>query len=148
MDPYKFSSRTNSTLSNFFWFQFVIWNIEFHSLEQAYQYFKAIAHHKLDKASRILKADRVFQVYLLGKSIRTGAWWKNEKSLVMEHLLREKFKQCKVFREELLSTGDAILMEDTPNKFWGCGRHGSVGLNTLGVLLMSVRCEGWCEYVV
>ena len=53
---------------------------------------------------------------------------------------RAKFIQHPDLREKLLSTGDAILHEDSPwDKYWGYAKGG--GLDRLGKLLMQVREE-------
>ena len=63
-----------------------------------------------------------------------------------------KFAQSTKFREYLLSTGDAILVEASPyDKIWGigmtadeaknCGIKQWRGINLLGFALMTVRDE-------
>ena len=73
--------------------------------------------------------------YYLGKRIRTGKWWALEKVEVMLHLLGVKFQQCEEFRLELKKCLHKILVEDTPNQFWGRGKNAK-GINTLGVLML------------
>lgn len=51
----------------------------------------------------------------------------------MERALRAKVKQHPNVREILLSTGDAILQEDTDDPFWGGAT------NRLGRLWMQIR---------
>ena len=56
----------------------------------------------------------------------------------MQEILRVKFEQCSRFREELLSSGDCELVEDTNHMYWARGWNGQ-GRNRLGVLLMDMR---------
>ncbi|TCD61865.1 hypothetical protein EIP91_007814 [Steccherinum ochraceum] len=59
----------------------------------------------------------------------------------MYETLRLKFSQHLDLRAELLSTGDAILIEDSDqDAFWGCGADGR-GRNELGKALMRLREE-------
>ena len=62
----------------------------------------------------------------------------------MEHILCVKSDQCVDFCLELLDTKRKILVEDTNNEFWGCGKSGT-GRNILGVLLTEVRQYKLCQ---
>ncbi len=63
--------------------------------------------------------------------------WRDE---VMLTALRAKFTQHPDLKEKLLSTGYAILHEDSPwDKYWGYAK--GKGQDRLGVLLMKVREE-------
>lgn len=65
--------------------------------------------------------------------------WDYVKIKVMEEALFHKFTQHESLKELLLSTGDSILIEDSPyDSFWGCGKHGD-GRNELGKALMKLR---------
>lgn len=64
--------------------------------------------------------------------------WDEVKDDFMRRALRAKFSEPDL-RDLLLSTGDEIIIEDSPfDYYWGCGRDGS-GKNMLGVLLMELR---------
>ena len=66
--------------------------------------------------------------------------WEDIKESIMLAGLRAKFTQHSVLKEELLTTGDAILHEDSPwDKYWGYAK--GKGLDRLGKLLMQVREE-------
>ena len=55
--------------------------------------------------------------------------------------VRVKFATHPVPRDLLLSTGDALIVENAPmDAYWGCGPDGQ-GLNRLGQILMRVRAE-------
>lgn len=59
----------------------------------------------------------------------------------MKVALKLKFTQHESLRDELLSTGDAVLVEDSPtDPFWGIGHDGQ-GQNMLGLALMELREE-------
>lgn len=59
----------------------------------------------------------------------------------MKLVLRAKFSQHTDLMQMLIDTGDAQLVEDSPNDaFWGIGRDGA-GQNQLGLLLQEIRAE-------
>lgn len=77
----------------------------------------------------------------LGQSPGIRKDWESVKENVMMECLRAKFKAHPAIAKELLETGDAELVEDSPTDFyWGCGDNGK-GKNRLGVLLMKLREE-------
>jgi len=71
--------------------------------------------------------------------------WDAVKDDVMRTALRAKFTQHDHLKKLLLDTGDALLVEHTPNDiYWadgGDGGSGRVGQNMLGKLLMELRTE-------
>ncbi|QSJ15219.1 NADAR family protein [Nostoc sp. UHCC 0702] len=67
--------------------------------------------------------------------------WEMVKTQVMRQAVLKKFLTHAEIREILLSTGDEILVENSPTDyFWGCGAN-KTGQNHLGKILMSVREE-------
>ncbi|MEO1431561.1 MAG: NADAR domain-containing protein [Cyanobacteria bacterium J06633_8] len=67
--------------------------------------------------------------------------WELVKTQIMREAVRNKFLAHHDIREILLSTGDNLLVEDSPRDyFWGCGAN-KTGQNHLGQILMSVREE-------
>jgi hypothetical protein len=57
----------------------------------------------------------------------------------MRKAVLRKFETHKDIREVLLSTGDELIVENSPiDYYWGCGKDGS-GKNRLGEILMEVR---------
>lgn len=65
--------------------------------------------------------------------------WEQIKEDVMRRGLLQKFRTHMALHEQLLATGDELLVEKSPiDYYWGCGQDGS-GLNRLGVILMEVR---------
>jgi len=67
--------------------------------------------------------------------------WEEAKEAVMYRALKAKFTQHSRCKETLLSTGDALIIEDSPyDYYWGCGKT-HLGKNRLGWLLMKLRGE-------
>lgn len=65
--------------------------------------------------------------------------WAEVKDDVMYTAVYAKFTQHEDLLRELLDTGEAILIEDSPvDYYWGCGSDGT-GKNMLGKTLMDVR---------
>jgi ribA/ribD-fused uncharacterized protein len=66
-------------------------------------------------------------------------WIEGGNIAAMDEAIWHKFNQHKDLKKELLSTGDAELIENSPvDAFWGCGRDGK-GENKLGIALMRLR---------
>lgn len=107
------------------------------TLEHAYQ-----AAKTLDKDARreVAKCKTPGQAKRLGKLVKLRDNWHEHSLLVMEVLLKQKFAQ-EPFRQQLLDTGDAKLIEGNNwgDRFWGVCR--GKGQNHLGRLLMKVRQE-------
>ena len=78
------------------------------------------------------------QAKRLGRRSRRRDDWGTVRVDVMHELLRYKFRDARL-REQLLETGDALLVEGNwwGDQFWGVSKD--VGENQLGRLLMSVR---------
>ncbi|KAG8848563.1 hypothetical protein FRB96_001090 [Tulasnella sp. 330] len=68
--------------------------------------------------------------------------WRDVNILVMDQILHFKFEQHADLKEELLSTGEAELIENAGAKdaFWGNGADGK-GRNELGKALMRLRSD-------
>ncbi|OUL37407.1 Swarming motility protein ybiA [Nostoc sp. T09] len=67
--------------------------------------------------------------------------WELVKTQVMREAVLKKFLTHAEIRDILLSTGNEILVENSPKDyFWGCGAN-KTGQNHLGKVLMSVREE-------
>lgn len=84
------------------------------------------------KAGELFKPDNPDRLY-------KGEEWGRKKDQVMWKALLCKAEQDMVYRSELLSTGDNILVEDSPSdKYWGVGADRR-GENTLGYMHMAIR---------
>ena len=67
--------------------------------------------------------------------------WEQVKTQVMRQAVLTKFLTHKDIQAILISTGESIIVENSPTDcYWGCGQDKS-GLNNLGKILMSVRQE-------
>lgn len=80
--------------------------------------------------------------FRLGRQVNLRDDWEYTKIDVMLNVLECKFTQNEDLKQVLLSSGDAYLVEHTPNKgrdkYWADDCDGS-GQNNLGLCLMSVR---------
>jgi ribA/ribD-fused uncharacterized protein len=67
--------------------------------------------------------------------------WESARDDVMRKAIKAKFTQHEDLKQELLATGEAELVEDSPvDWYWGWGADRK-GKNRLGVLLMELRKE-------
>lgn len=99
-------------------------------------------------AKKILLAPTASIAAKLGRDRKIPGYdpdWDNIKFKLMINIVREKVKVCDEFKNELMATGNKVLIENTNNAqsgdaIWGCGKDGN-GLNFLGLVLMIVRDE-------
>lgn len=111
----------------------------FYSVENAYQAHKCgyIRDRKKFVSISPSEAKR------LGNTVPRLNDWDKMKVRVMEHLLRQKFREP-IYKELLLETGDALIEEGNYHwdRFWGiCPPDSGIGENMLGKLLMKIRDE-------
>jgi len=67
--------------------------------------------------------------------------WEDVKCAIMREAVLTKFLTHPDIQEILLSTGEKMLVENSPvDYYWGCGQN-NTGQNHLGKILMSVRHE-------
>lgn len=138
-----------SPLSNLFPCKLKYAGQTFSSLEQCYQYHRAVHHNRTQLAALILATNDPYKAMYHGKSI---VWedrdWEAKKLGTMEMMLRHKADQSAMFRDLLKFTGDHKLAENSWNYFWGtgCGFLSDQvwignfrGGNHLGRLLQRVR---------
>jgi len=124
-------------LSNFYPCRIVWDDEEYPSAEHAFQ-----AAKTLDplEATSIRKASTPFQAKQRGRKVTLRDDWEEIKDFVMLEILRRKFSVLE-FRDRLLATKDANLVEGNTwgDLYWGvCDGRGK---NRLGELLMHVREE-------
>jgi ribA/ribD-fused uncharacterized protein len=104
-------------------------------------YFQAQKFPDTPYAERIRMTKSPMIAARMGRSRRhpIRADWSEVKDDVMRRAVLHKFSANKDILDVLLSTGDAILIENAPEDYyWGCGSDGS-GTNMLGRILMEVR---------
>jgi hypothetical protein len=73
------------------------------------------------------------------RTVRTD--WEQVKTQVMHAAVMKKFLTHLDIQAVLISTGDLLIVENSPTDcYWGCGQD-NTGQNHLGKILMSVRQE-------
>jgi ribA/ribD-fused uncharacterized protein len=120
--------------------------------EQAMMFEKAKLMGDTQMMAKILKTTNAKKVKELGRDVKPwkqGLWEKHRLSIMIK-VCYAKFSANPVLQEELLSTGNKILVEASPyDDIWGIGMKEDdpgvenpkkwQGLNLLGQALMSVR---------
>ena len=140
-----------SPLSNFHDSPFTIDGIKYSHVEQYYQAGKA-RHFNDDKTeSQIMAANDPYKMFTLGQNVKNfdENMWRQQCNAVMEKAVLSKFSTNKKLCDSLLETGDSIIAECGPDKYWGTGMRSSdprsrskdtwTGENHLGEILMKVR---------
>jgi ribA/ribD-fused uncharacterized protein len=125
-------------LSNFTIAPVVLDNIEYPTVEHAYQAAKTL---DTKERNNIRLAPSAGVAKRLGRYVVLRKNWSKLCFEIMEDLLRQKFTRYKEFQIALLETGDEHLEE---GNYWGdrlWGTVGGVGENHLGKLLMKIRNE-------
>jgi ribA/ribD-fused uncharacterized protein len=144
----------DTPLSNFYSRSFVVRDITFFCLEQAFMYSKAMVFRDFETAALILKQTDPKECKRLGRTVRgfNDRAWNERKVNIVYSLCKEKFKQNIALKTFLLSTAGYELVEANPNDaIWGIGvglddkhlgnRSFWKGQNLLGIILMKVREE-------
>ena len=141
---YRASEKPYGPFSNLYRRSIIFEDEEFATSEHAYQAGKArkpaVRRWLMEAPSPALLAMAAHGLYYW--DIAPG--WSATKFARMRAVLRAKFTQHPDFRELLLSTGDARLVESASvdnevNRLWG--EVAGVGRNMLGVMLMELRDE-------
>ncbi len=132
---YKFDSDYWE-LSNFRHRSFFIFNKWWRSREHAYQWRKAIFHEKWKIADDILEARTAKYAKFLGGKVNSSPAWNNKKYRIMEGIMMSYAEQVEKYQRALLSTGSKLLLEDTPDEYWGAAAGGK---NWHGRISMKVR---------
>ena len=125
-------------LSNFYPCELYINGKYFSSSEAAYQHRKAIEHDDECTADLIQSAVNAAEAKRLSHNIEVDPSWYHMKSDIMMEILQTKADQCPEFRNRLVSTGTAELVEDTSDEYWARGLRND-GENMMGTLLMLLR---------
>lgn len=96
-----------------------------------------------DLAETIYKARSAHEAYKLAKANADKAPenWEDIKEGIMLDICRHKLAQHGYIQKKLLETGDAPIVEDSPqDSFWGWGPD-RTGKNALGKIWMQLRDE-------
>jgi ribA/ribD-fused uncharacterized protein len=160
LNPIHFSSRqsndiiaffsASNPLSNFFGAPFTLEGKVFFSVEQYYQYSKAVKCGNPIAANKILKSSSSSFCKRIGDSL-TSPDWKAQSLPIMFHGCKAKFSQNEIPRRFLLDSGNKIIAEASKNATFGIGlnledpevlnRSKWTGNNELGKILMRIRQE-------
>lgn len=128
-DPFGF-------LNNFKRSRMYVYNHWWNNVETPYQAMKCV---KSEDFNKIRLAATPREARDLGQTVELVPYWNEVKNDIMAECVMAKFLQNKDFLEQLLATGGAELVEDSPvDSYWGCGADGK-GLNHLGKILMQTR---------
>lgn len=124
-------------LSNFYSSVFTYKELFWTTTEHAFQADKTLIQSQIRE---IQEAKTPGKAKRLGQKVTLREDWEQIKDNVMLDVCMAKFLQNSDLEEQLLATGNAILVEHTPWKdyYWGDGGDGT-GQNRLGQILMSVR---------
>jgi ribA/ribD-fused uncharacterized protein len=125
---------------NFSAFAIEVDEVVYPTVEHAYQ---AAKFDDEDLKERIISARSPYLAKGLGKDPKFASKkrpaWEEEKVAIMLKLLQAKVSQHAYVKNELLSTGISLLVEDSPtDDFWGRGPAWN-GLNMLGRLWFLIR---------
>lgn len=124
-------------LSNFHPVKVIYDNIEYSSVEHAYQAAKTL---NPSMRRKIRETEAPKKAKELGRKAELRSDWERIKLSIMEELLKQKFSNPDLKRA-LLNTGEKTLIE---GNWWGDVFYGvcnGKGENHLGKLLMKIRTE-------
>ena len=122
-------------LSNFCPSKIEFEGIVFPTVEHAFQAAKTL---DLEERKRIAKLETAGKAKRAGRKVVLREDWEEIKVAIMFELCLEKFSQP-IFKELLLATGNARLVEGNTwnDTFWGVCN--GIGKNNLGNILMEIR---------
>jgi len=142
----------NGYLSNWYRATFMLDGILYFCMEQYMMYKKAELFEDEEAVEKILESMDQAEIKDLGRGVKNydDEEWSGRRQLIVYKGLLAKFEQNPNLKEELLSTGDAILAECAKgDKIWGIGLAVTNeryldpekwnGQNLLGYTLMEVR---------
>jgi len=146
--------RANEIYANWYLAEFVVNGQSFNCGEQWMMFSKAVLFGDLEVAVKILQEIHPRRQKLLGRQVRgfdVAIWTVHSEDLVFTGVL-EKFRQNAALGAELLATGEALLVEASPDdRIWGIGLEEEdpraldptqwQGENRLGKVLMRVRAS-------
>ena len=114
----------NGYMSNWFLSDFTIDGVKFTSMEQYMMYSKAVCFNDKVIAEQILNTQDVAHIKELGRSVLdyNENIWNGMRQIIIYEGLLAKFTQNDSIREQLKSTGNAILAECAVHDcIWGIG---------------------------
>lgn len=131
-----------SFLSNFYPCVIEYEGITYPTTEHAYQAAKTLNQEHRQTISELPTPGKAKKA---GKIVELREDWHDVKFQIMKDICKLKFVQPE-FRQKLLDTGDAYLIEGNwwHDNTWGicsCSKCGYDGLNLLGKVLMQIRVD-------
>lgn len=145
-------NQANGWLGNWFSSPFTVDGKNFVNSEHYFMW-KKILMFQPELEDTILKMTNPKDMKYLGGKVKNydDVIWGSARYGIMKAAVTEKFKQSPELKAQLLSTGNAILVEASPyDRIWGIGmnaqqarnsKDGFLGQNLLGKVLMEVRDE-------
>ncbi len=125
-------------LNNFAPTKIYVFDRWWRNVEAAYQSRKTVIPEEVDA---IWDARKPREARDLGQKVTLLPHWDEIKDLAMYNCVLAKFTQHHDLLKQLLTTGDAEIVEDSPiDWYWGWGKD-RTGQNKLGQILMEVREE-------
>lgn len=136
-----FPNTLNYIYSNFYPCTIRYDGLTFSSVEHAYQAFKST---DLDVRKLIQACPTAASAKKQGREIKMREDWNEIKFQIMEQLIEQKFAPNNALSKQLLSTGNAELIEGNywHDLIWGqcfCFKHNWDGNNQLGKIIMARR---------
>lgn len=140
-------------LSNFYNGSMKMDNMTFVTSEHCYQWHACTEMLRDDIAEKVFHARTPKEAKQLASEVKLGSnVWGTKRDDVMRNVIRAKAASNKEFRDELLNSGDKLLVESSPSDtYWASGLdHRTTlttdpsyypGQNTLGKILTEVRSE-------
>lgn len=151
-DKFVFFWGNADIYSNWHPAKFIHDSHSFANSEQAMMYEKAKLMGDTNSMAKILKTTNPKKVKELGRNVTpwVESKWVGHRLSIMIKVCLSKFKSDEYLRDQLLATGDRIIVEASPyDKIWGIGMREEDdgvenpknwdGLNLLGEALMIVR---------
>jgi ribA/ribD-fused uncharacterized protein len=141
--------RSPMVFSNFYPANFEYNDTKFNSVEQAYQYTRAIALDENIIADEIMTKTEARDVKLISNKLKDNREWEMVRYDVMKDLISIKSQVCPEFKTALIESEDKYLAEATSNQYWASGLSPQLtenthfekypGKNKLGQILMRER---------
>ena len=137
--------------SNFFKCPIVVGDMKFPSSEHYYQWRACTEALRGDLEEQVYKAETPRLAKIIAGQVKQDPKWHQSKYDVMRDVLRAKLRCSQLFRDELIKSGDKLLVEARLDDYWGSGLTMSItattnpknypGSNKLGQLLGELRRE-------
>ena len=138
--------------SNFYPVQFTLEDRVWENSEQYFMWKKALTFGDLEIAEKITKVDDPYHAKKLGRKVKDfddKKWFVVCRDIMFDACYA-KFSQNEVLKEQMMASGDKLIVEASPyDKIWGIGMGAEnplalnpaawKGKNWLGEVLMKVR---------